>query len=52
MVAGVKMPGIGGEFYMISDFKELSFCGPCILKYSSLSVRNISLILIVNLDLL
>ena len=28
MVAGVKMPGIGGGFGNLSDFRELSFCGP------------------------
>ncbi len=28
MVAGMKMPGIGG-FRILSDFKELSFFGPC-----------------------
>ncbi len=30
IVAGVKMPGIGGEFWILSDFRELSFCGPCV----------------------
>ncbi len=28
MVSGVKLPGIGGEFKILSDFRELSFCGP------------------------
>ena len=23
------MPGIGGGFRILSDFRELSFCGPC-----------------------
>ncbi len=22
------MPGIGGEFWILGDFEELSFCGP------------------------
>ena len=29
MVAEVKMPGIGGGFWILSVFKDLSFCGPC-----------------------
>ncbi len=29
MVAGVKMPGIGGVFGILNDFRELSCCGPC-----------------------
>ncbi len=29
MVAGVKMPSINGRFLNLSDFRELSFCGPC-----------------------
>ncbi len=30
MVAGMKMPGIGARvFCILSDFRELSFCGPC-----------------------
>ncbi len=28
MVAGVKRPGIGGGNLILSDFRELSFCGP------------------------
>ncbi len=24
------MPGIGEWFWILSDFRELSFCGPCI----------------------
>ena len=30
MVAGVKVPGIGGEFSVLGDFRELNFCGPCL----------------------
>ena len=32
MVAGVNMPGIGVGFWILNDFRELSFsgaCGPC-----------------------
>ncbi len=30
MVEGVKNPGIGGCFRILSEFRaELSFCGPC-----------------------
>ena len=29
MVAGVGMPGIGEGFLMLSDFRELSYNGPC-----------------------
>ena len=29
MVAGVKMPVFGGGFWILSDFGELSFFGPC-----------------------
>ena len=29
MVAGVKLPGIGGLFKILSAFREPSFCGPC-----------------------
>ena len=29
IVVGVKMPGIGGGFVIVSDLRELSFCGPC-----------------------
>ena len=28
MFRGVKMAGIGEGFGILSDFKELSFCGP------------------------
>ncbi len=28
MVAGVKMPGIGGGGWLLRDLRELS-CGPC-----------------------
>ena len=32
MAAGARIPGIGGGFWILSDFRELSFfgyCGPC-----------------------
>ena len=29
MVAGVKMSVIGEGIGLLSDFRELSFCGPC-----------------------
>ena len=29
MVAGVKVPGLGVGFCLLSDFREQSFCGPC-----------------------
>ncbi len=29
IVAGAKMPGIDWVFLIISEFTELSFCGPC-----------------------
>ncbi len=29
MVAGLKMPGISGEFGILIDFIELSFCDSC-----------------------
>ena len=29
MVVGVKMPGIGEGFCILSDFQELNLCGPC-----------------------
>ncbi len=29
MVAGVRMPGISGRGVILSDFRELSLCGPC-----------------------
>ncbi len=28
MIVGVKIPGIGGGFSILSDFGELSLCGP------------------------
>ena len=28
MIAGVKIPCIGGGFRVLNDFRELSFCGP------------------------
>ncbi len=36
MVVGVKMPGIGEGFLILSDFGELSFCGPCYFSISAL----------------
>ena len=33
MVAGVKMPGISDEFRILSDFRELSLCGPCLFLF-------------------
>ncbi len=29
MVAGVKMPGVGGGLRILGYLRELSFCGPC-----------------------
>ena len=29
MVVEGKMPGIGEEFLILSDIRELSTCGPC-----------------------
>ena len=29
MVAVVKISGIGGEFWILGDYRELSLCGPC-----------------------
>ena len=33
MVAGVKMPGISEGFSILSDFRKLSFCGPCFFLF-------------------
>ena len=33
MVARWKMPGIGGWFRILSDFKEVKFCGPVIISF-------------------
>ncbi len=42
MVIRVEIPGIGGAFLILSNFKELSFCGPCvpyfINKYQDLQI--------------
>ena len=33
MVVGVKEPGISGFYKILSDFRELIFCGPCRPRY-------------------
>ena len=49
MVAGVKMPCIGGAFRILSDFRTLSFCGPFFVPIHLDSTMYLTLVLRINL---